>query len=98
MDNRTPEQERFLGRNQHIIVLAVLPDNDLLCTDTDAQCDHAGHVIREWGPYILTRDAKLQSVNYHYRYYHSHCIFVMGEHRPARDQRNRQGPAIPPRL
>jgi hypothetical protein len=78
----TPEQLTVLVRADHLAVVEVLADGDLLVLDTGVANLEAfpdGH----FGPYVLASDGKIQDVNYHYRY--SHGIDVPAySNRPVR--------------
>jgi len=66
-------QINLLARNDHLVAVEVLTDGDLLVLDTGTANLEAfldGH----FGPYILTRNGRLQGVNYHYR--HGHRVDV----------------------
>ena len=57
----TAAQREIIGKNQHLYLLDVLPDGDLLVGDTDD---------RGYGPYVVTRDGRVQSIYHHYHTYH----------------------------
>jgi hypothetical protein len=65
-ESMTGEQREIYVKNPHLVPAALLPDGDWLILDAGP----VGANGEPMGPYILTRDGKVQRVNYHYRYYH----------------------------
>lgn len=60
----TSQQVSALEGKPHLNPIEVLSDGDLLMTDNESKPDYP------LGPYILTKDGKIQDVNYHYSNYH----------------------------
>ena len=59
----------LLAKNRHFESLSMLDDGDLLVVDI------ATTTTTDARPYVLTRDGRVQSIQYHYRY--SHRITVL---------------------
>ena len=62
----TSEQRAVLADTPYLVALDELPDGDLLVEDKDG-----------YGPYILTRDGKVQEVKYHYHIWHKLVNYAM---------------------
>ena len=60
----TPQQINTLESCPHLDPIEVLSDGDLLVIDNESKPDYT------LGPYILTKDGKIQGVDYHYSNYH----------------------------
>lgn len=74
--DRTPEQLLVLGKNSHLVFASMLGDGDCLILDSGGpgsqtlQYLYAPH----YGPYVLTKDGKIQDVNYHFATHHGFNI------------------------
>lgn len=66
---RTAAQERLLCDNPHLIAVERLSDGDLLVVDNQPAPPNF-FPTGPYGPYVLTRDGKVQDVNYHFAVYH----------------------------
>ena len=55
----TEDQAKFLVENSHIVSLARLPDGDWLVADLANDVDG-------YGPYVLSRDGRMDWINNHY--------------------------------
>ena len=68
----TPEQQALFGKNRHLVPVSRLDDGDWLVLDNQDPGYH--WALTHFGPYVLTRDGKVQDVNYHYKVYHGYEV------------------------
>lgn len=84
----TEQQQAFLDNNPHITLVEILSDGDHLCVDSNAVCNRAGIVIREFPAYVLTTSGNLHTVAHHFRFHHHmHNVVCLGEYVLEKDER-----------